>query len=88
MPLLKNSLEPTDFADADCRVTRWMPFEGTSPNGYRIWICKCGNGYWFQRDEWSSEGKNSTQMEHWIFSGYSPYRTWGAHYQPAPKDEL
>lgn len=86
--LLKNSLEPTDFADADCRVTRWMPFDGEVANGYRIWVCCCGRGYWFQRHEWSKEGINSTQMDDWIFSGYSPFRRWGTHYLPAPKDDI
>lgn len=89
MPLLKDSLEPTDFADADCRVTDWMPFKGHGDaNGYRIWVCRCGRGYWFQRHEWTKEGQNSTEMDQWIFSGYSPFRRWDGHYQPAPKDDL
>lgn len=88
MPLLKNSLEPTDFGDSDCRVTRWMPFQGTTANGYRIWVCKCGGGYWFQRHEWSKEGRNSTELDKWIFSGYSPFRSWDSHLAPAPEDEI
>jgi hypothetical protein len=88
--LLKKNLEPTDFADADCRVSGWTPYSGpaTSVTGYRVWICRCGGGYWFQRHEWSKEGRNSTEMDGWIFSGYSPYRRWGNHYLPAPKEEL
>lgn len=83
--LLKKSFEPTDFSDADCRVTRWMPFKGHDDvNGYRIWVCKCGNGYWFQRHEWSREGKNQTDIDDWLFVGYSPRRAWDDHYEPAP----
>lgn len=88
MPLLKNNLEPTDFGDADCRVTRWVPFNGTIADGYRIWMCLCGRGYWFQRHEWSVPGRNSTDMDEWIFTGYWPNRKWPAHMVPAPQEEL
>ena len=83
--LLKKNFEPTDFADADCRVTPWMPFDGyNGTNGYRIWICKCGAGYWFQRHEWTKEGRNSTELDEWLFAGYSPGRTFDVHLIEAP----
>lgn len=88
MPVLKECLEPTDFADADCRVSPWAPFTGSTFTAYRIWVCKCGKGYWFQRHEWAIEGRNSTRLDDWIFSGYSPYRKWEPHLLPAPKDDL
>jgi hypothetical protein len=89
MSLLRNNFQPTDFADADCRVTEWNKFDGyNGVNGYRIWVCKCGGGYWFQRHEWTREGRNSSEMDDWIFSSYSPYRKWGGHYLPAPKDDI
>lgn len=88
--LLKKNLEPTDFTDADCRVSSWVPYSGpaASVTGYRVWVCKCGGGYWFQRHEWTKEGRNSTELDQWIFSGYSPFRRWGTHYQPAPEDDI
>lgn len=83
--LLKKNFEPTDFADADCRVTRWHHFKGHGDvDGYRIWAVKCGGGYWFQRHEWTRAGRNSTEMDCWIFSGYWPRRQWDSHYMPAP----
>jgi len=87
MGILRDNLQPTDFADADCRVTEWYDFDGHIANGYRIWLCKCGGGYWFQRHEWTRPGKNSTEMDGWIFSGYWPRRMWDAHYKPASESE-
>jgi len=82
--LLKKNIEPTDFADADCRVTIWKPFDAFNTNGVRIWVCKCGNGYWFQRHEWSKPNANETEMDDWIFAGFSPFRKWPEHMIPAP----
>lgn len=82
--LLKGALEPTDFADADCRVTEWVDFKQQTTDAYRIWICKCGKGYWFQRHEWSKPGRNSTEMDEWLFVGYSPYRTFPPNMTEAP----
>jgi hypothetical protein len=83
--LLKKNFEPTDFADADCRVTEWADFDGFNDvTGYRIWECRCGGGWWFQRHEWSRKDQNMTEMENWIFSGYHPRRTFLPHMTPAP----
>ena len=87
MPLLKKNLEPTDFADADCRVTEFIPYAGTINDSYRIWLCRCGGGYWFQRHEWTRPGANQTIMDDWIFSGYSPYRRFPGHVTPAPNTD-
>jgi len=86
--LLKGNFQPTDFADADCRVTGWVPYSGPSAGttGYRVWACKCGGGYWFQRHEWTKEGRNSTELDEWIFSGYSPFRRWSEKMTTASND--
>lgn len=84
--LLKKNFEPTDFADADCRVTEWYDwtyFDGEI-GAYRIWICKCGNGHWFQRHEWRYDRRNQTDIDGWIYSGYFPRREWRGHFDPAP----
>lgn len=83
MPLLRDNLQPTDFADADCRVTEWMPFGHAGAEAYRIWMCRCTH-HWFQRHEWSYEGRNQTQIDDWIYSGYDPRRQWAGHYKLAP----
>jgi len=84
MPLLRDNLQPTDFADADCRITDWHDFTGTlGEDAYRIWMCKCGS-HWFQRHEWRYTGRNFTDMQEWIYSGYSPRRTWDNHFKEAP----
>lgn len=87
MPLLKKNFEPTDFADAECRVTGFAPFESPHAVAYRIWVCRCGEGYWFQRHEWAKEGRNSTEMGEWLFTGYSPRRAFPAHMIDAPELE-
>lgn len=84
MALLRDNLQPTDFADADCRVTEWVPFDGHGGiTGYRIWMCKCTH-HWFQRHEWAVEGKNQTRIDDWIYSGYDWRRTWTGDWLPAP----
>jgi hypothetical protein len=87
MPLLRDKLQPTDFADADCRVSGWVPFEHHGALAYRVWECKC-SAYWFQRHEWQIAGKNQTRFDDWLFSGYYPNRRWPVHMQPAPKDDI
>jgi hypothetical protein len=83
---LRDSLEPTDFADADCRVSPWVDYPHFGNRMMRVWVCKCGGGYWFQRHEWQRTERNSTDLDNWIFAGYWPLRQWGAHMTPAPKD--
>lgn len=92
-PLLKGNLQPTDFADAECKVSPWVWVEGrpewaNSPDikGYRIWVCRC-SAYWFQRHEWARSGRNSTEMQEWIFSGYRPYGRFDPHMLPAPTED-
>jgi hypothetical protein len=89
MPLLRDGFQPTDFADADCRVGSWWhhDFHGLY-SACRVWVCKCGKGYWFQRHEWVKVGANETSMDDWIFAGYSPDRAWPAHMVPAPEMSL
>ena len=84
MALLRDNLQPTDFADADCRVTDWMPFDGHGDcNGYRIWVCRC-TAHWFQRHEWSYAGRNKTQIDDWLYNGHYPRKAWDYHFKPAP----
>lgn len=77
--MFKKDLEPTDFAESELRVTKWCDF---SPDyapylkQYRIWVCRVGRGYWFQRHEWSRSDRNSTDLEKWIFYGYYPLKKW------------
>ena len=62
-----DGLEPTDFAGAVCKVTEWYEFKHHGAKAYRIW--KCRNGmHWFTRHEWQIEGRNSTQLDDWIYS--------------------
>ena len=70
MGILRDNLQPTDFADAVCRVSSWKTFgfHGYSEN--RVWLCRCG-GHWFQRHEWAEDGKNQTRIDPWIYAGYS-----------------
>lgn len=84
MGILRDNIQPTDFADADCRVTEWVPFSGYGGiNAYRIWVCKCTN-HWFQRHEWAREGSNQTDIDEWIYSGYDTRRQWTGYWEPAP----
>lgn len=83
--MLRDNLQPTDFANAICKVSPWVSYEAHGVSGYRIWECSCG-AYWFQRHEWSVPGQNSTKMDEWIFQGYFPRKTHAAHMVPAPKD--
>lgn len=82
--LLRDNLQPTDFADSDCRVTDWVPFDGHGGvNAYRIWVCRCTH-HWFQRHEWAKTGANQTEINEWIYNGYFPRRVFDAHFKPAP----
>lgn len=83
--MLRGNLQPTDFADAEVRVSDWRDFPHQSCKAYRVWVCRCTN-WWFQRHEWAMEGRNSTQMDEWILSGYWPRRQWEPHLKAAPKD--
>lgn len=83
--MLRDNLQPTDFADAEVRVSDWVDFHGSKCTAYRVWICRCTN-WWFQRHEWQIEGLNSTRMDEWILNGYWPHRKWAQHMKPAPKD--
>jgi hypothetical protein len=89
--LLRDNLQPTDFADAEVRVSDWVAvegkpgWEGKMVEGYRVWECRCSN-WWFLRHEWARPGRNSTEIDPWILSGYWPRRQWAAHMTPAPKD--
>lgn len=72
MPLLRDNLQPTDFADAVCKVTEWnqyTPDFAPDLKAYRIWICNCGN-HWFSRHEWEYNGRNQTKMDDWLYSGF------------------
>jgi hypothetical protein len=75
MGVLRDNLEPTDFADAVCRVSPWHPFGHYGYSENRVWLCRCG-GHWFQRHEWAQDGKNHTQTDPWIYVGYSLTRTF------------
>jgi len=88
MALLRDGLQPTDFADAELRVSEWYhhDFYGRY-SAYRVWVCKCGNGYWFQRHEWARTGANSTELDDWLFSGYSHSRKWNAGMKVAETPE-
>jgi hypothetical protein len=84
MGLLRDNLQPTDFADADCRVTDWTPFKGYNGcNAYRLWMCKCTH-HWFQRHEWAYEGRNQTEMDEWLYVGYHHRKEHAPHYKTAP----
>lgn len=76
MGVLRDNLQPTDFADAVCRVSQWTPFKHYGYTANRVWLCKCG-GHWFQRHEWAEEGRNATQIDEWIYAGFSLTRTFG-----------
>lgn len=83
MGVLRDNLEPTDFADAVCRVTDWHPHPHFGMTAYRIWLCN-NSGHWFQRHEWAVEGRNQTRLDEWLYSGFSKTRGFGA----APHDGL
>lgn len=81
--MLRDNLQPTDFADAEVRVTDWRDYPHYGNTAYRIWECRCTN-WWFQRHEWAKEGRNSTDVEDWILQGYYPRKQFDAHMKPAP----
>lgn len=82
--LLRDNFQPTDFADAECRVSEWWHADFHTAKATRVWVCRC-SAYWFQRHEWMIEGKNQTEFDDWIFSGYFPHKRWADHMKPAPK---
>lgn len=84
MALLRYGLQPTDFADADCRVSAWREGDFHGYSAVRVWACRVSGGYWFHRHEWAQPGKNSTALDDWSFYGYFPRKQWEAHMQPAP----
>lgn len=83
--MLRDNLQPTDFADAEVRVSTWVEGEFHHFNAYRVWVCRCTN-WWFQRHEWAKAGANSTTVEPWILQGFYPRKKWEPHLLPAPKD--
>jgi hypothetical protein len=80
--LLRDSLQPTDFADSDHRVGSWYfaDFHGTA-TACRVHMVRTG-GHWFQRHEWSRSDRNSTDMDDWLYLGHRPHKPWPAHFVP------
>jgi hypothetical protein len=90
-PLLKGNLQPTDFADAVCKVSPWVWVDGAWDHapwikGYRVWVCRCSN-FWFQRHEWARTDRNSTETDAWIFSGHRHNGQFPAHMIPVPEED-
>ena len=83
--MLRGNLQPTDFADAEVRVSDWHDFNHSGCTAYRVWVCRCSS-WWFQRHEWAIDGRNSTRLDEWILNGYWPHRQWQSHLKAAPKD--
>lgn len=87
---LKGNMQPTDFADADCRVSPWVWVTGWDHapwiKGYRIWVCRC-SAFWFQRHEWARSDRNSTELDDWIFTGHRHSGTFAPHMLPAPTED-
>ena len=90
--LLRDNLQPTDFADAEVRVSRWVEtaalpsWADSTVSAYRVWECRCTH-YWFQRHEWMKVGANASDMDGWIFAGYFPRRQFSPHMTTAPNLE-
>jgi hypothetical protein len=84
--LLRDNLQPTDFADAVVRVSDWHHADFYTATAVRVWICKC-SAHWFQRHEWQAKGRNETTLDDWIYSGYYPHKRWPEHYKPAPQED-
>lgn len=80
--LLKRGLQPTDFADSDCRVSEWREFLHYGIKAYRVWVCRSGM-FWFQRHEWQREGRNQTELDPWI---PTPIKRFHEAMMPAPED--
>ena len=78
MGVLRDNLEPTDFADAVCRVSPWRDFGHSGYSAVRVWLCRCG-GHWFQRHEYAEEGKNQPRVDPWLYTGYSLSRGFPPH---------
>ena len=88
-PILKKHLEPTDFFEADCRLTDWHDFDGyNGVNGYRIWLCEV-DGHRFQRHEWRRAGQNATEIDDWLYLGQRRLsKFFGNHTSPATEEQI
>lgn len=75
MGVLRDNLEPTDFANAECKVSEWKDFGYHEYSANRVWLCRCG-GHWFQRHEWAEDGRNQTRTDAWLYAGYSLTRSF------------
>jgi hypothetical protein len=78
MGVLRDNLEPTDFADAVCRVSDWKEFGHHGYSAVRVWLCRCGF-HWFQRHEWAEDGRNQTRVDPWLYTGFSNTRKFPSH---------
>lgn len=84
--LLRDSLQPTDFADADHRVGNWYFADFYGPvTGCRVHMVRTG-GHWFQRHEWSRLDRNSTDLDDWLYLGHRPFKPWPTHFVPYADD--
>jgi len=84
--LLRDNLQPTDFADAELRVSDWHDGDYFNCRAVRIWCCRCGN-FWFQRHEWQPKAGNATVLDDWIFTGHYHRKLWSPSMRPAQKPE-
>lgn len=84
--LLKKNLEPTDFADAECRVSEWKDYPHFNMVSMRVWVCRC-TAHWFHRHEWLAEGENQSRLDDWQYYGYFPHKRWEPHLKPAPNTD-
>ena len=78
MGVLRDNLEPTDFADAVCKVSDWRDFGHYGISHVRVWLCQCGC-HWFQRHEYAEEGRNQTRLKPWLYTGFSNTRRFPPH---------
>lgn len=83
--MLRDGLQPTDFADAKVGVSAWRPFEHYGKTAVRVWTCRT-NGWWFHQHEWAIAGKNSTEKDGWILYGYYPLKKWDEKLLPPEND--
>ena len=84
--LIRDNFQPTDFADAEVRVSDWHEADYYTHGAVRVWVCRCTN-YWFHRHEWKPKQGNQTTMDDWVFYGYYPRKAWAPHMKPAPNME-
>ncbi len=81
MMKIKRSLQPTDFADSEVRLSDWHYDDFYGCKAVRVWQCKCTN-HWFQRHEWMPKTGNETKMDEWIYSGYYRDKEFRSHMKP------